>query len=53
MEFKLNGDATSALKQIEEKGYAIPFDTDSRKKFLIGINFSTKSRTIDDWEISK
>lgn len=33
MEFKLNGTAEEALRQINEKQYARPFDTDGRKLF--------------------
>lgn len=50
-ELKTNSSAASALQQIEEKGYAIPFKHDSRKIFKIGVNFSTQTRRIDDWKI--
>ena len=33
IEFKLNGTAEEALRQINEKQYARPFDTDGRKLF--------------------
>ena len=33
MEFKLNGTAEEALQQINDKHYARPFETDSRKQF--------------------
>ena len=46
MEFKLEGTAEEAIAQIEEKHYAHPFETDSRKLFKIGINFSNKMRNI-------
>ncbi len=49
MEFKLDGTAEEALRQIEEKGYARPFTLDSRKLFKIGVNFSSFTRTIDRW----
>ena len=49
LEFKLNGSASAALKQIEEKGYAKPYMTDSRKVICLGINFSSEKGTIDDW----
>lgn len=51
MEFKLNGTAEEALCQIEEKQYALPFATDNRKLFKIGVNFSSKTRTIDRWVV--
>ena len=50
-ELKINQSADIALQQIEEKGYAKPFAADSRKLFKIGVNFSTETRTIDDWKI--
>ena len=51
MEFKLNGTAEEALRQIEEKQYALPFATGNRKLFKIGVNFSSKTRTIDRWVV--
>lgn len=50
-EFKIDQSAEVALKQIEEKGYARPFATDSRKLFRIGVNFSTEKRRIDGWKV--
>lgn len=50
-EFKIDQSAEVALKQIEEKGYARPFATDSRKLFKIGVNFSTIKRRIDGWKV--
>ncbi|MDE6787000.1 MAG: ATP-binding protein, partial [Muribaculaceae bacterium] len=52
-EFKIDSSAEDALAQIYEKGYAIPFESDSRTVFLIGANFSTTMRTLDDWIIEK
>ena len=51
MEFKLNGTADEALRQINEKGYALPFASDPRKLFKIGVNFSAKTRNIEEWKI--
>lgn len=50
-EFKIDGTAEEAIAQIHEKGYAIPFEADSRTAFLIGANFSTDTRTLDGWII--
>ena len=47
IEFKLNGSAEAALKQIEEKGYAKPYAADNRKVIALGINFSSEKGTID------
>ena len=50
LEFKLNGSAAAALKQIEDKGYAKPYMADRRKIICLGINFSSEKGTIDDWQ---
>ena len=49
MEFKLEGTAEEAMRQIEEKHYARPFQSDSRQLFKIGINFDNKTRNIEKW----
>ena len=49
MEFKLDGSAEDAIRQIEDKQYALPFAKDSRKVYKIGVNFSTTTRNIDNW----
>ena len=51
MELKINQTAAAALQQIEEKGYARPFANDTRRLFKIGVNFSTETKTIDDWKV--
>lgn len=49
MEFKLEGSAEEALRQINEKNYAQPFAADPRRLFKIGINFSSQTRNIERW----
>lgn len=49
MEFKLNGTAEEALQQINDKHYALPFETDGRRLFKIGVNFSAETRNIEKW----
>lgn len=49
MEFKINESAEAALRQIDEKQYAKPFEADGRMIYTIGVNFSTKTKRIDDW----
>ena len=51
LELKVNQTAAAALQQIEDKGYALPFASDHRQLFKIGINFSTDTKLIDDWKI--
>ena len=53
MEFKLEGSAEEALKQIEERGYTAPFASDTRKVLKIGVNFSAQTRNIDRWLVSE
>ena len=50
-EFKLDGTADEALQQIEDKGYARPYEADSRKLFKIGTVFSSETGTICDFKI--
>ena len=50
-EFKLDGTANEALEQIEEKGYARPYQADIRKLHKIGVSFSSVSGTVDDWKV--
>ena len=50
-EFKLNGTAEEALKQIDEKGYLIPYTLDGRKLVRVGVNFSKEKRNIDCYVI--
>ena len=52
-EFKLDGTADEALRQIEEKGYARPYATDSRKLYKIGASFSSQTGTINDWKVNE
>ncbi len=51
IELKYNGSAEQALKQIEEKKYSRKFQMDSRQLIEIGVNFSSETRCIEDWEI--
>ena len=50
-EFKIDKSADEALAQIEEKQYAKPFETDFRKLYKIGVNFSSAKRRIEEWKV--
>lgn len=50
-ELKLDGTAEEALQQIKDNQYARPFQTDGRKLYKIGVNFSSKTRTVEKWVI--
>ena len=51
MELKTDQSAEVALNQIKRKDYALPYSAGNRKVFLIGINFSTKKKRIEDYKI--
>ena len=51
MEFKLDGSAEDAIRQINDRQYALPFVKDIRKVYKIGVNFSSATRNIDKWII--
>ena len=51
-EFKLDGTAAGALQQIEAKGYAREYEADARPVHKIGVNFSSETGTIEEWEAS-
>ena len=52
-EFKLDGTADEALQQIEEKGYARPYEADGRKLFKVGTVFSSETGTISEFKITE
>ena len=52
-EFKLDGTASEALKQIEDKGYARTYLADNRKLYKIGTVFSSETGTISEWRVSE
>jgi hypothetical protein len=50
VELKIDSSADTALQQIEEKGYATPYLSDSRQLIKFGVNFSTATRTLSEWK---
>lgn len=51
IECKLDDSAEEALQQIEAKNYAAPFTMDKRNIIKLGINFSSKTKGVESWEI--
>ena len=51
MELKVNDTAAAALQQINDRGYARPYETDGRKVVKIGIRFSPETMTVEEWAI--
>ena len=50
-ELKVDGSAQQALEQIDDKGYAIQYQTDGRKVVKAGVSFSSETKTIDNWVV--
>ena len=50
MELKLDKSADEALAQVDDRAYALPWRHDGRKVFKVGLNFSTKERTVVEWK---
>ena len=54
IEFKmLPVTAKEAITQIKEKGYADPYKTDKRTKFMVGISFDADSKKFQDIEVEE
>jgi hypothetical protein len=49
-EFKLQGTAEEALRQIDEKEYLLPWSGSGKKQYKIGVAFDTQKRNIGEWE---
>ena len=52
-EFKVDKTPEEAMAQINDKEYLLPFRHDNRKRYKIGVNFSTEKRNIDEWVIEE
>ena len=48
-EFKLDGTAREALRQIDSRDYPMPFKADGRTIIKVGANFSSSLRSIEEW----
>ena len=50
-ELKYDGSAEDAIRQIDDKGYLIPYSADGKRLFKIGVNYDSNQRTIGEWII--
>ncbi len=50
-ELKYDGSADDALKQIDEKGYLVPYSADGKKLVKVGVNYDSELRTIGEWKV--
>jgi flavodoxin len=48
-ELKINRPAADALAQIDSKDYALPYEQDGRKVVKVGVSFSTRTGTVEEW----
>ncbi len=52
-ELKYDGSAEDALRQIDEKGYLIPYSADGKRLFKIGVNYDSAQRTLGGWIVKE
>nr|VFJ54841.1 MAG: Pentapeptide repeat-containing protein [Candidatus Kentron sp. FM]VFJ57735.1 MAG: Pentapeptide repeat-containing protein [Candidatus Kentron sp. FM]VFK08332.1 MAG: Pentapeptide repeat-containing protein [Candidatus Kentron sp. FM] len=52
-EFKVDKSADAALAQIREKDYAGPYVAIGKPVYLVGVNFDSKKRTINEWKVER
>ncbi len=51
IEFKCNHSADAALRQIRDKRYADRFQGSGNRLILMGINFNTDTRNLEEWKL--
>jgi hypothetical protein len=51
VEIKIDTKVETALTQIDEKGYAVPYMAGPRAVYKVGVVFSTKEKTLSEWKI--
>lgn len=51
MELKYDRSADEALRQIDEKGYLLPYSSDGKRLVKVGVSYDSDKRTIGDWKI--
>ena len=50
-ELKVGDTAKSALQQINDKNYAIPYQTDGRRVVKVGVSMNAETRTVEEWVV--
>lgn len=51
-ELKTDGSAQQALEQIDDRGYAIPYETGGRRVIKVGVKFNAEDRVPEEWVIA-
>ena len=49
IELKYDGSAEAALKQIDDKGYLVPYSASGKRLVKIGVNYDSAKRTLGGW----
>ena len=52
-ELKVNGTAREALEQIDQKGYAFPYQAEGRRVVKVGVKFNADTRVPEDWVVAE
>ena len=52
LELKVDDTVENALAQIDDKGYAIPYEAEGRAVTKCGISISSEQRNITQWRIT-
>ena len=52
-EFKINGSAEEAMRQIDGMDYPIAYKSDGRKIVKIGVNYSSAEERLTEWKIAE
>ena len=52
LELKVDDTVDNALAQIDDKGYAIPYEADGRKMTKCGVSITSEQRNITHWRIT-
>lgn len=50
-ELKVNGTAQEALRQIDDHGYALFYETDGRRVVKVGVRFNAETRVPEEWVV--
>ncbi|MDO4512045.1 MAG: PD-(D/E)XK nuclease domain-containing protein, partial [Bacteroidales bacterium] len=52
LELKVDDSVDNALSQIDDKGYAIPYEADGREVVKCGVSICSEARNITHWRIT-
>lgn len=52
-EFKLDGTVEEALRQIDDRGYLIPYTADGRWLVKVAVSFDQETRNLGEWRVER